>query len=660
MTNTGSVFRLTCNMTLPDGADEKELTTNSAAETGTWRLHYPGRKQLQQSCKGGAKIMKKLMPVLLMVFVLLVSGCSRNGTVAGADNSENNQQQEPVSGNKSKGNTLNGTSGLFSKRDFEVGYDESTSAVIRLNGDTAATGSNAVKISGNTVTIADEGTYILSGTLNDGMIIVNADKTDKIRLVFDNVSVHSETSAPVYILKADKVFITLAADSVNTLSNGGMYSAIDENNIDAVIFSKEDLTLNGSGTLTITSPAGHGIVSKDELTLTSGKYRITAASHGLEGKDSVCIANAVISITAGKDGIHAENGDNTSLGFVYIQSGTFDITCDGDDISSSAYIQIDDGDFNIVSGGGSANAEMKTNDFRGGFIGRRRQGPGFKGNPPGSGENTGDSEDTAVSGKGIKATGNLTVNGGRFTIDAADDAVHSNYSVTIDGGTFRIAAGDDGFHADDTLTISSGTISISGCYEGLEALHVKISGGDITIYAVDDGINAAGGKDQSGFGGMRGNDRFARPGPGSSSSNGSIVISGGKLYINAKGDGIDTNGTLTISGGYTVVCGPTVGDTATLDYDVSGVITGGTFIGTGGAGMAQTFSDSEQGVVAVRVGNQPAGISITLQDSDGNTIIPAYEPELDFAVVILSSPDIAKGETCKLTIGSSTRDITAY
>lgn len=95
---------------------------------------------------------------------------------------------------------------------------------------------------------------------------------------------------------------------------------------------------------------------------------------------------------------------------------------------------------------------------------------------------------------------------------------------------------------------------------------------------------------------MRGNDRFTRPGPGSSSSNGSIVISGGKLYINAKGDGIDTNGTLTISGGYTVVCGPTVGDTATLDYDVSGVITGGTFIGTGGAGMAQTFSDSEQGL----------------------------------------------------------------
>ena len=548
---------------------------------------------------------------------------------------------------------------MFSSRDFEVGYDESTSAIIQLDGDTATSTSNAVKISERTVTITDEGTYIISGTFNDGMIIVNAEKTDKIQLVLDNVSIHSETSAPIYILNADKVFITLAPDSVNSLSNGGTFTAIDENNIDAVIFSKEDLTLNGSGALAINSPAGHGIVSKDELALTSGTYQIRAASHGLQGKDNICIANVEINITSGKDGIHAENTDDTTLGFVYIESGAFNINSGGDGISASACMQIDDGIFNIVSGGGSANAEVKTPDFRGGFMGGGRKGLGFNGGNNAQDTTSTNAEDDSNSNKGIKAGGNLTINGGSFNIDTADDAVHSNASINMNNGTLQIATGDDAFHADDTLTIISGTINITKCYEGLEALHVEVSGGDITLYAGDDGLNAAGGTDQSGFGGMRGNDRFGRGRPGSSSSNGSIVISGGKLYVNAQGDGIDANGTLTISGGYTVICGPIVGDTATLDYDVSGVITGGTFIGTGAAGMAQTFSDSGQGVVAVRVGNQPAGTAITLTDSNGKTIIPSYTPELDFAVVILSSPDIVKGETYTVTIGNNTADFIA-
>jgi len=136
----------------------------------------------------------------------------------------------------------------------------------------------------------------------------------------------------------------------------------------------------------------------------------------------------------------------------------------------------------------------------------------------------------------------------------------------------------------------------------------------------------------------------------SSNSNGSIKVSGGNLYVKASGDGIDANGTLEISGGYTIVVGPTQGDTATLDYDKSATITGGTFIGTGAQGMAQTFSDSKQGVVAVSVGNQSAGTNITLKDKGGNTIIE-YAPELSFAVVILSSPDIVSGETYTITVG---------
>lgn len=601
--------------------------------------------------------MKKYILALLLIFTLLVSGCSNNN-ISNPDNSTENEQA--AYGEITPAGTSSDVfSGLFSSRDFETGYDENTSAVIHLKGDTATSDSSAVKVFGNTVTITDEGTYILSGTLNDGMIIVDADKSDKVQLVLDNVSINSGTSAPIYVLNADKVFITLAPDSVNTLSNGGTFTAIDESKIDAVIFSRDDLTLNGSGTMTITSPAGHGIVSRDELKFTSGIYQINSASHGLEANDNICIANAEFNITSGKDGIHAENTDNTNLGFIYIQSGIFNITSEGDGISASARMQIDDGTFNIVSGGGSANAEKKAPDFPGGFIGGRRQGPDFKSDNSVKNTASTNTEDESTSNKGIKAAGNLTVNGGSFTIDSADDAVHSNASVTVNGGNFQIASGDDGFHADETLTIKDGTINISESYEGLEALNLEVAGGDITLCADDDGLNAAGGNDQSGLGGMRGNDMFGGPRRGSSSSNGSIVISGGKLYIKAGGDGIDANGTLTISGGYTVVCGPAAGDTATLDFDVSGTITGGTFIGTGAAGMAQTFSNSEQGVIAVRSGNQSAGTAITLTDSNGNTVIHDYTPELDFAVVILSSPDIVKGETYTLTVGTNTGEFTA-
>ena len=613
-----------------------------------------------------------------LLSLLLISGCGNqtqndtidNNTIINQDNNTNTSQNDNelpntninTSSNNETSTTntiINQNFEIFSNRDFEIGFDESNSAIIQLNGDSATCSSNAVQISGSTITITDEGTYILSGTLDNGIIIVNSEKTDKTQLVLNGVTIHNETSAPIYILQSDKVFITLAKDTVNTLSNGGSFTAIDENNIDSVIFSKEDITLNGTGSLTITSPAGHGIVSKDELTITSGTYTISSSSHGLTGKDNVCIANAIINITSGKDGIHAENEDDTSFGFVYIESGTFHIEAEGDGISASSAIQIQNGTFDIVSGGGHENATQQTSDFWGGFMGggrgpgKNKENSGNIGNMGNSNNTTTQTESDSTSIKGIKATSDLIINDGTFTIDSADDSIHSNTNVTINNGTFQIVSGDDAFHADETLTITSGTIDITTSYEGLEGLHIKISGGDIQLVATDDGLNAAGGTDASGFGGQRGNDKFGGGfGRGSSSSNGSIEISNGNLYINASGDGIDANGTLLISGGYTIVCGPTKGDTATLDYDSSATITGGTFIGTGASGMAQTFSDSKQGVISLNVGNATAETLITLTDSNGETIL-SYTPELSFNIVILSSPEMTSGETYTITIGSS-------
>lgn len=547
------------------------------------------------------------------------------------------------------------TSGLFTDRDRSGDYSESDAHRIELRGDTAASTASSVQITGSTVTVTAEGVYILSGSLTDGMIIVDANKTEKVQLVLEGVSIHSETCAPIYVRQADKVFITLAENSENTLSNGGSFTAIDENNIDAVIFSKDDVTLNGSGSLTIDSPAGHGVVSKDELTVAGGSYSITCAGHGFSANDSLSVTGASLTVTAGKDGLHAEHDEDASLGNLFIESGSFAITCDGDGISAGGSLQIMDGSFAITSGSGSANAQEKTSDQFGGGMGGMGPGGMGGGRPGGGGFGGmgGNSSTTAdadtVSTKGIKASGDMTVSGGTFSIDSADDALHSNANVTLSGGSFAIATGDDGVHADENLTVSGGIIAISRSYEGLEGLSIDITGGDITLVSSDDGLNAAGGTDQSGFGGFHGGDMFGSGG----SSDSYIRISGGSISMRASGDGIDSNGTLEITGGTVTVCGPTQGDTAVLDYDRSGTISGGTFIGTGSYMMAQSLTSSGgQGVIALSVGNQSAGTRITLTDSAGNVII-SHTPELNFAIVILSSPDIRAGESYTITVGTA-------
>lgn len=600
-----------------------------------------------RSCNVEA-FMKRMISVCLTAALLcgLLSGCGDNGNDT-INTIGSGSTADPV-----EMDFAQSEDDMFTNRDLRTEYEGSGSIHISLNGTWAEASSNSVKISGTTVTIIEEATYLISGTLEDGMIIVDAPDTAKLQLVLDNVSIHSEISAPLYILEADKVFVTLADGTENTLSNGGSFTAIDENNIDAVVFSKQDLTFNGSGSLTVTSPAGHGIVSKDDLVIAGGTFLITAASHGLEANDSVRIKDASITIEAGKDGIHAENNDDDSRGFVYLASGEVTIDAQGDGISAGAFFQMEKGTVNIVAGGGSENGTKSSSGSYGGFPGRPGQ----------SSSATADEDSTSM--KGIKAAGSLLIADGSITVNSADDSIHANGSVVINGGSLELASGDDGIHADEKLTITAGTIHISESYEGLEALHIDVQGGDIRLTATDDGLNAAGGTDSSGNTGGR-DGMFGGPGrPGgmgggmSSSSNGTIVISGGNLYVKASGDGVDANGTLEISGGYIVVVGPTQGDTATLDYDVSGVITGGTFIGTGASGMAQTFSDSEQGVIAVGVGTQSAGTTITIEDKDGNLIL-SYEPELSFAVVIYSDPNLVSGETYHMTVGSISGDVTA-
>ena len=431
----------------------------------------------------------------LVMMLSLLAGCGKDSIT---DGTNNGNATTPTDNTKPADVDFSKTdSDMFTERDGKTEYDESKAVTIHLNGTSATASSNSVNISGSRVTITEEATYVISGELTDGMLIVNAPDTAKLQIVLNGANITSKTSAALYILEADKVFVTLAEGTNNALANGGSFTAIDDNNIDGALFSKQDLTLNGTGSLTITSPAGHGIVCKDDLVVTGGTYTIHSASHAVDANDSVRISEASFMMDAGKDAIHCENTEDAEKGFIYISSGTIQAEAEGDGIAASSYLQIEGGTFDLLIGGGSENGTKASSGNYGGFM-----GGGHGGMRPGGNQNTTTTEDS-VSMKGLKAANSILISGGTFKIDSADDSIHSDVSVTINGGTFTIASGDDAIHAEDTLTITAGKIDISECYEGLEALHIDVRGGDIKLKASDDGLNAAGGTDQSGTEGGR-------------------------------------------------------------------------------------------------------------------------------------------------------------
>lgn len=515
---------------------------------------------------------------LLLCALLGLSGCQKaDATDDPASTSEVSSAESQESSAVSTPNTtaVLDTSALFSERDLAGSYDESEAVTITLNGDTADCSSDAVTVEGSQVVISKEGVYLLSGTLTDGQIVVNAADTDKVQLVLNGVDITSADSAAIYALEADKVFVTLAEGSENTLTNGGSYVAIDDNNIDAVIFAKTDLTLNGSGSLTIQAQAGHGVVSKDDLVITGGSYTVNAASHGITGKDSLSIAGGTFSITSGKDGLHAENAEDAALGSLYVADGTYTIEAQGDAISASGALQVDGGNFQLTTGEGSASVTMTT---------AQTMGPGQHGPAPFE-ETTATTETTVeedtTSQKGIKADGTISIQGGTFQLDTADDGLHAGGDLQITAGEFHLSSGDDAIHSDSAVQIEGGTFDISYCYEGIEGLSITVDDGTFTITSYDDGLNAAGGADGSGFGGGGRQEQFA------ASSDSFLTINGGTFTIVSDGDCVDSNGDLTINGGVLNLTCNGSGNTA-LDCD-------GSYTNNGGEVTTNDGSESNPG-----------------------------------------------------------------
>ncbi len=581
-----------------------------------------------------------VMLAALLLFTM-GAGCARRDAGTSADSSA------ASSGGSSGGSNTADAEDMdvdFSGRDMDVGYSEAESTLITLGaGSIAITGGGAAAVD-STVTITGAGTYVLSGALENGRIIVNAGKEDKIQLVFRGVSVHCQDNAPLFIQQADKVFITLEEGTANAFSDGGAYTLGEEDaNVDAPIFSRADLTINGTGSLTVTARDKHGIVSKDDLVITGGVITVTAGKDGLCGKDCVKIADGTFVIQAGSDGIQSDNAEEDGKGTVYIRGGSFDITAETDGIQAETALRIDGGSFVIKTGGGSANASTGQS--------------GAFDNPWGQwGMGSGSTASDTSSAKGLKAGSELVIQDGEFQVDSSDDSLHCNGSLRITGGKLTLTSGDDGIHADADVVISGGTIDIGKSYEGIEGATVTISGGTIRLTASDDGINAAGGNDGSSLGGRPGQNGFQAEGDDTGYF---IKITGGDLTVNASGDGLDSNGALTIEGGTILVSGPTNSGNGALDYGGTGAISGGVIVAAGASGMAQGFSaSSTQCSILYNFSSTVSGGSaFTLADGSGKVLV-TFAPEKSYQSVVVSCPEMTLGETYTLTAGSQSITVT--
>ncbi|MBR1664041.1 MAG: carbohydrate-binding domain-containing protein [Ruminococcus sp.] len=628
----------------------------------------------------------------------------------------------------------------FTANDLDVGYDDETAAHIVFEADTATVDGEGAEVTDNDVIITKAGCYVVTGTASDSQIIINAGNDDKIQLVLSESYITCKDGAPIYIKSADKVFITLADGTTNELSDSGSeYAADGDISPDAVIFSKEDLTINGTGTLNINAGYKHGIVSKDDLVIAGGNIEIKSAKTAIEGKDSVKIADGTITIDAGTNGIVSSNSEDSTKGYVYIAGGKFDITAATDGLQAETILTVEDGEFKIVTGGGAA-ASTKTHSEgfgggmggKGGFgrqgdtnnndnsgdapqmpqdgemprmgempqmgdkpqggFGRRndQQAAGDNGTAEVTAENVSVSdvlEQTAstdssseadaqttehtdldntssTSMKGLKAGSAIAIQGGSFDIDAADDTLHTGGSAVINGGSFELSTGDDGIHADEIIEITSGTVNINKSYEGVEAKYINISGGSVKVVAQDDGFNASDGSGEN-FGGMGG-----RPGgqqSDSSSSTGStdspyLKITGGKVEVNADGDGLDSNGSMLIEGGDITVYGPTNAGNGALDKgDGNYLLTasGGTLAAFGATGMEEGFTeDSTQTAFLHNFSSTIAGgTEVTVKDSSGE-VIATYTPAKSWQSMVFTSDKLKEGETYTITAGDMSEEIT--
>lgn len=519
-------------------------------------------------------------------------------------------------------------SNMFTKRDSRTDYDEAAAQYIDLD---AQTGD---------LTLTEAGDYVLSGTLTDGSVIINAPEDAKPHLILNGAHIASQSAAALYVISADKVFVTLADGSENGVSAAGDSAEDDYANVDAAIFARCDISFNGSGSLSVSSAKGHGIVSKDDLVFTGGSYMIQAANHGISGKDSIRIADGSFVVTAGKNCLDSDNDEDSDKGFIYIAGGSFDLSSGNDACHCF-------GDFDFLAG----------------------------------------SMEISAADDGVHSDAALSVSGGSITISLCYEGLEG-VTVDISGGTIDITSSDDGINAangssdsaQDTnegtpADFAGGAPDMSGdppekpdgdSAPDISGADMQRPGGGTPPEKPDDSGDTSGASGSmpdapadmpeaptnmpggTGGGFVSGDDPFA------ADSSCLVTISGGMVRINAQGDGIDSNGDLVISGGEVYVSGPRNGGDGALDYNGSGTISGGIVVACGMGGMSQNLSDGNQCSAMI---NLSGSGEIKLTDASGNVLL-SYTPADDYSCIVVSCPELAEGSEYTLSYGSASQSFT--
>jgi len=490
----------------------------------------------------------------------------------------------------------------------------------------------------------------------------------------------------------------------------GVVYSIDASQAKGAIHTDDTLEVKGKGTLNVNGNYKHGIATDDDISIENGVINITSVKDGIHANDDITLngKNIEITINTQADGLDSEGTLNLVLvkkltvtgagkaikadGDIVITDGVYVADTTDDCINGNAAVTINGGAFTLSSGddgitavtdlnitGGTVNITnavgkgIKSDgdiNISGGTITVNSTDDCINGNAAvnltgGTYDLTsGDDAVTAAStlttenieltakttGKGIKAESDLYVNSGTYTIDSGDDSIHCNGNINIKNGSFTLTSGDDGVHADTTLTIDNGTIIITKSYEGLEGNDVIINGGVISVTASDDGINAAGGQDQSSQGGRPGQNPF-QPG---ASSNSSITINGGEVYVVASGDGVDSNGALSFNGGIVVVQGPQTGGNFAVDADSTVGFNGGTVVAlaSSNAMWEDITNKSGNSVYNKSAGSVTKGSTVCITDSSGN-VLAAVKSQLSGNIGILFYQSGATLSSAKFVVGGT-------
>lgn len=503
------------------------------------------------------------------------------------------------------------TANMFSDKDLSGNYQNGSAVTITLaNNASTSTSSSGVSISGNTITISADGTYVIKGSLTDGQIIVNADDSAKVQLVLDGAAITNSTLPAIYVAQANKTFVTVASGTTNSLTTSGTISQPNDDKADAVIFSHDDLTVNGSGTLTVSSGTGHGIVSKDDLVCAGLTLNITAAGSGLKANNSIRIASGTYDIDVDTDAIHVDTSSD-ALGYAYIADGTFTINAGDDAIHAEGATRVDGGTINIQSC--YEGLEGQTVAMTNGNVTIVSSDDGVNAASPSSATGT---TDTGMGGAPSAGPNEDFHGGGNGAMGGSGTSGSSTTSGSTTSGTATKTSSDEtsATYTTAASSTSSNTTSNSG-----QSMGVGIA------MDVDEDCD--------------------------------VTISGGTLTITTGGDGLDSNGTLEVTGGTIYVYGPESSANGALDYGTSATISGGTVIAAGASGMAENFSDGSTQCAALVSLSGNAGDTITVTDSSGSTIMSTTVTK-SYQCVVISSPSMKTGQTYTVSNGSSSTSVT--